>query len=240
MTGSSARPSSASDIVSDSESPSLQAQDLHLWLCSRDRVDNSDVFKRTVLSRYVGISPQDMQFAEGEHGKPELVGAALQFNLSHSGDWLACAVTAGTPVGVDLERCKTERASVKVARRFFREEEAVLLENSSGDSMAERFYDFWTLKEAAVKARGGALAPGLSAHGFSVDFAGADNEAGRITATATDTARYVLLDPVVGYRVALCWMGAAQLPPRLGLYELHEGGRVVTVRANLRASNLPD
>jgi phosphopantetheine--protein transferase-like protein len=224
--------------LSDADRLLLESQDLHLWLCSRDRIDSSDSFKRTVLSHYTGVLPQDLQFAEGEHGKPELVDAALQFNLSHSGDWLACAVTAGTPVGVDLERCKPERASVKVARRFFREEEAVLLENSSGASMAERFFDFWTLKEAAVKARGGALAPGLSAHGFSVDFNGADNEAGRITATASDKARYVLLDPVVGYRVALCWMGAAELLPRLGLYELHDSGRVAPVKAHLRASSV--
>lgn len=217
----------------------LKAQDLHLWLCSRERVTNSDAFKRTVLSRYAGMPPQDLEFEEGEHGKPELVGTSLQFNLSHSGDWLACAVTAGTPVGVDLERCRPERASVKVARRFFRDEEAELLENSSGSSMAERFYDFWTLKEAAVKARGGALAPGLAAHGFSLDYSEAQQDGGRITATATDTARYVLLDPVVGYRVALCWMGAAR-PPRLGLFELDHGGDVAHLPATLRASNLPD
>lgn len=225
-------------------SPSLEARDLHLWLCSRDRVDSSDSFKRTVLSRYAGTSPEALQFAEGDHGKPELIGSALplQFNLSHSGEWLVCAVTAGTPVGVDVEQCRPERASLKVARRFFRAEEADLLEDSRGDAVAERFYDFWTLKEAAVKARGGALAPGLAAHGFALEFPGgyAVSDGGRIVAMETDTARYVLLDPVVGYRVALCWMGAGQLSPRLGLFELGERGEVAPLPAVLRASNLPD
>lgn len=225
-------------------SPSLEARDLHLWLCSRDRVDSSDTFKRTVLSRYAGTSAAALQFAEGDHGKPELIGAAhpLQFNLSHSGEWLVCAVTASTPVGVDLEQCRPERASLKVARRFFSAEEADLLENSSGDAVAERFYDYWTLKEAAVKARGGALAPGLATHGFALEFPGGEaaSDGGRIVAMAADTARYVLLDPVAGYRLALCWMGADQLSPRLGLFELRERGEVAPITATLRASNLPD
>lgn len=219
--------------------PSLGAQDLHLWLCSRDRVKDSDAFKRGVLARYAGTAPGTLQFAQGEHGKPELVGAArpLAFNLSHSGDWLACAVTAGTTIGVDLERCRPERASMKVVRRFFREEEAALLERSSDALKPERFYDFWTLKEAAVKARGGALAPGLSAHGFTLDFPRTGS--GRITATAVDTARYLLLDPVPGYRLALCWMGPAGGSPRLDLFQLLEGDEVAPLEAVLRASNLP-
>ena len=216
-------------------------QDLHLWLCSRERVDGSDTFKRGVLARYAGTAPEALQFSEGEHGKPRLVNAGrpLEFNLSHSGDWLVCAVTAGTTVGVDLERCRPERASMKVARRFFREQEAALLEKSSDASMVEHFYDFWTLKEAAIKARGEALAPGLSAYGFTLEYPDGDGESGRITATATDAARYVLLDPLAGYRVALCWLGAADQAPRLGLFEWREGGEAAPVTTALRASNLP-
>ena len=226
------------------KNPPLEARDLHLWLCARDRVDSSDMFKRTVLSRYAGIAPESLQFAEGDHGKPELVGAplTLQFNLSHSGEWLACAVSAGTPVGVDVEQCRPERASLKVARRFFREEEADILESSSGDAVAERFYDYWTLKEAAVKARGGALAPGLAEHGFTLEFPDRQDvrDRGRIVATPADTARYALLDPVAGYRVALCWLGADRMSPRLALFELCERGEVASLPASLRASNLSD
>jgi len=96
----------------------------------------------------------------------------------------------------------------------------------------------WTLKEAAVKARGEALAPGLSAHGFSLDYAQEGSHAtGPITVTtsATDNARYLLLDPLAGYRAALCWMDV--VPPRLSVYELHDGDGVTLLQVSLRAGN---
>ena len=101
MTGSLAKPSSAFDLSPDTPSdgcPPLAERDLHLWLCPRDRLSSSDEFKRCVLARYAGVAPPDLQFVLNDHGKPTLVGAAhtLDFNLSHSGDWLTCAVTAGT------------------------------------------------------------------------------------------------------------------------------------------------
>lgn len=219
----------------------LASQDLHLWLCAREHTDSSDEFKRSVLSRYTGTAPGALQFEEGEHGKPGLVGIErpLDFNLSHSGDWLACAVSGGVPVGVDIEFCNPKRVSLKVARRFFREEEAAWLERSDEDSRAQRFFDFWTLKEAAVKARGDALAPGLSAHGFDLAFVEEASTRGRIEALSLDGARYLLLDPVAGYRLAACWMGESKLSPRLALFELREGGDVQEKAVPLRASNLP-
>jgi len=223
----------------------LQERDLHLWLSSRKDVTSSDGFKRAVLSRYTGVAPERLRFAEGEHGKPALEGIAgtLQFNLSHSGDWLACAVTAAAPVGVDLELCNPDRVSLRVARRYFRAVEADLLDVSEGDLRAQRFYDFWTLKEAAVKARGEALAPGLSAHGFGLAYPDAQGSVtGRITATvaaAADPAHYILLDPLPDYRMALCWLGPAHLSPRLHVYELLDGSERERSSVALRARSMP-
>jgi phosphopantetheine--protein transferase-like protein len=225
--------------------PALGVQDVHLWLCSRDRFSCSDAFKRNVLARYIGVAPSDLDFEVNEHGKPSLAGESfdLDFNLSHSGDWLACAVTAGTPVGVDLELCNPDRVSLKVARRFFRGEEATVLESYSGAQQADRFYDFWTLKEAAVKARGEALAPGLVSHGFELclpaDAGGAD---GHITATAPDapeTTHYCLLSPLPGYRLAICWRSEMRLLPQLNVFELGEKDAVAELALPLRASSRP-
>jgi hypothetical protein len=225
--------------------PVLEERDLHLWFCARGVVTGSDEFKRTILSRYAGISPEALRFEQGEHGKPHLVGTAreMQFNLSHSGDWLACAVTGGAPVGVDLELCNPDRVSMRVARRFFREEEFSVLEGCDGRLLTDRFYDFWTLKEAAVKARGEALAPGLSAHGFRLEYPDSgSHENGRISvvpSVAADGAHYFLLDPLSGYRAAVCWMGAAHLPPLVDLYELRVGGDVAQMKVPLRAGTCP-
>jgi len=218
-------------------------RDVHLWLCSRDRIASSDDFKRRVLSRYAAVAPPDWQFVLNEHGKPALATAthALDFNLSHSGDWLACAVTAGSPVGVDLEYRNSRRATMKVARRFFREEEvAALLVCSGAAGQRDRFYDFWTLKEAAVKARGESLVPGLRSRGFELNFRpDLERQSARIavtTADVADIAHYCLLDPLAGYRVAICWLSATRLPPRLQVFELREGDERIEMTVPLRAS----
>ena len=245
MTGSSAKAFSASDSSPGSLRegvPSLGAQDVHLWLCSRDRVTDSDEFKRLVLSRYASVEPSDWQFSLNVQGKPGLVGSAhaLDFNLSHTGDWLVCAVTAGTPVGVDLEFCNPDREVMKLARRFFRQEEVAALQACSKDRQGDQFYDFWTLKEAAVKARGEALVPGLESRGFALTYrAGSVLEGGRITVTTpddADTAHYGLLDPLPQYRLAICWLPGVPLKPQLQLFELSEGGEVAELIVPLRAS----
>jgi len=215
---------------------------VHLWLCCRTQIANSDDFKRRVLSRYAAVAPSDLQFVLNEHGKPALAEAthALEFNLSHSGEWLACAVTAGSPVGVDLEYRHSRRATMKVARRFFREEEVAALQVCRGARQRDRFYDFWTLKEAAVKARGETLVPGLRSRGFELSFRpGLERETARIavtTADVADMAHYCLLDPLAGYRVAICWLSTARLPPLLQVFELREGDERIQMTVPLRAS----
>jgi 4'-phosphopantetheinyl transferase len=229
----------------DARAGSLGERDVHLWLCCRDQIASSDDFKRRVLSRYAAMAPCDLQFVLNEHGKPALADGmhVLEFNLSHSGDWLACVVTAGSSVGVDLEYRQSRRASMKVARRFFREEEVAALQVCRGAQQRDRFYDFWTLKEAAVKARGETLVPGLRSRGFELSFRpGLERETASIAVTTEDVAdlaHYCLLDPLKGYRVAICWLSATRLPPLLQVFELREGDERIEMTVPLRACTWP-
>ncbi len=139
---------------------------------------------------------------------------------------------------------------MKLARRFFRQEEADALQDCSATLQRDRFYDLWTLKEAAVKARGEALVPGLQARGFALTFpsspAGGSGRIAVTTAGAADTAHYCLLDPLAAYRVAVCWLSTTALLPQLRVFELHEGDEVIELSVPLRAcscgrlSALPD
>ena len=242
MTASSARPSSASERPLP-----LDGEDLHLWFCRADAVADSAALVRTVLSGYAAPEAGAWQFARGEHGKPSLVGAPrpLDFNLSDSGDWRVCAVTAGTAVGVDLEHCDPRRDVMKLARRFFDPAEVAALEACrSADGQRDRFYDYWTLKEARVKAHGGALGPALASLAFELDFpAGAPaGEPGRIAETrpgASSGDHYCLLEPVPGYRLATCWQRPAGVLPRLRLFQWCplEGARAVL--RPVRAASAP-
>ena len=152
MTAPSAKKSSDSEAL-----PPPAADQVHLWLATRDAVTDSDGLTRAVLSRYTGCPPASLAFARGPHGKPQLLGGAraLSFNLSDSGPWLALAVSGAAAVGVDLEFCDPARDVLKLARRCFRAAEIADMEAREGARLLDRFYDYWTLKEAGVKAVGG-------------------------------------------------------------------------------------
>ena len=131
---------------------------------------------RTSLSRYADIEPQDWRFQRGKYGRPEIVspsGAAadgspgaliaahgsppLRFNLSHSGGLVACLVTLGVDVGVDVESTQRDLDMVRLAARFFSPEEAGVVRSLAGPEQRERFFAYWTLKEAYLKACGRGL-----------------------------------------------------------------------------------
>jgi 4'-phosphopantetheinyl transferase len=192
------------------------------------------------------VLPADWTFGRSEHGKPYLTGPAktLDFNLSHSGDWLACAVTAGVPVGVDIEHCNprhnAQRNVMTLARRFFRAEEVAALASCEPGQQRDRFYDLWTLKESAVKARGGVLVSGLDSRGFNVACSSDPaSGCGRIALTTpddTDTAHYCLWHIQAQYRLALCWLPDAPLLPIVQVFELCDGDVARACNTPLRAS----
>ena len=209
----------------------LGARDLHLWLCASAAISSTDHFKRSVLSHYAPLAPTAWRFTRGEHGKPVLVDPPrpLAFNLSDSVDWLVCAVTAGTPVGVDIEYCDPERDVMKLARRFFRSAEIAALEALTREQQLARFYDYWTLKEARVKAHGVALGLELERSGFQLDLAPGEQAGGGLMRIAQDPlhdamAHACLLEPIAHYRLATCWLRPDDFPPRVQLYELQASG----------------
>ncbi|CAA0126201.1 4'-phosphopantetheinyl transferase Sfp [Halioglobus japonicus] len=217
----------------------LDERDIHVWRSSREQVSSSDAFKRRVLSRYAEVAPEDWQFGVGKQGKPYLLDApcALDFNVSHSGEWLVCAVTAGTPVGVDVEEAKSTRDVMTLAQRFFREEEVAALAACRAAEQCDRFYDLWTLKEAAVKARGEQLLFGLDSRGFALA-----PPAGIALTTPGDgtTAQYLLLDLLPGYRLAICWLPETQLQAKLQVFDCCDSGAVRAQQPPLRARTPQD
>lgn len=81
---------------------------------------------RSILSRYLSLTPQHLRFRYGPNGKPALRNdrpTRLHFNLAHSGDWAVYAVTQANELGVDVERvCQLTEAQL-IARRCFSVEE---------------------------------------------------------------------------------------------------------------------
>ena len=138
----------------------LRAERFH-FRRDRQRYMAGRALLRTVLARYVGGDPRDLEFSTGPHGKPELVGSTLRFNVSHSGDLFLLAVTYGREVGVDVEEMRDHLPFEMLADHYFDPEDAWDLRMLNASEKACRFYDLWTGTEARLKASGAGLSQGV-------------------------------------------------------------------------------
>jgi 4'-phosphopantetheinyl transferase len=147
------------------------------------------VMARHLLSARCGVPPEQFQFVENEHGRPEIAHPASEcarcFNLSHSGGLVACVIGDLLQVGVDLERLDRPPVDRRVIQRYCSADEQTALADMPEALRHERFLELWTLKESYVKARGTGLTLPLSRISFhigvegpgDVSFGGLDDEA---------------------------------------------------------------
>lgn len=99
------------------------------------------------------LGTDDVLIAPG--GKPHLPGGP-EFSLSHSGDYAVLA-TSETPVGVDIERVRTENFDGLARVAFHPAERAALV---CSNHPMDTFFALWTLKESYMKADGRGFAMG--------------------------------------------------------------------------------
>ena len=88
----------------------------------------------------------DVELHYGDNGKPYLTDEGHFFNISHSGDYVVCAIS-DADIGVDVEGFSPVRPAV--LRRCFIEDEQQWIGNDP-----ERFFRLWTMKEAYMKLLG--------------------------------------------------------------------------------------
>ena len=132
---------------------------------------------RTILGRYLEVEPAALQFSYGRYGKPALTKRfttrPINFNLSHSGEFMLLAVTSGREVGIDIELINPEFATSEVAERFFSRREILSLRSQARQLQTGGFFNCWTRKEAYIKARGEGLSLPLHQFDVSLEPAGA-------------------------------------------------------------------
>jgi 4'-phosphopantetheinyl transferase len=120
---------------------------------------------RRVLAERLGGTPGSIQIAPGHNRRPALTGDSarmapeIDFNLSSTPGFIACAVASGVRVGVDVELPASRRG---------RDADLELIEDrvlspaerqwlTRQESPETGFYRLWTLKEAIAKADGEGL-----------------------------------------------------------------------------------
>lgn len=116
---------------------------------------------RKILGLYLGEEPHRLRFEYTLQGKPLLGSEAgydgLRFNLSHSGRFALYAITRGQNIGIDIERIRYDISVDQIARRFFSQGEINSLERIHEEMRNELFFQYWTRKEALLKAMGEGL-----------------------------------------------------------------------------------
>ncbi|MEO6628877.1 MAG: 4'-phosphopantetheinyl transferase superfamily protein [Aquihabitans sp.] len=126
--------------------------DLH-----RNRYAAGRLALRELLGRYLDLAPSDVRFVYSDHGKPEVPGVALRFNVAHSDDLAVIALTEQDRLGVDVERLRDLPDIEGVARSIFSERELDTFRALPDSSKTSGFFTCWTRKEAYVKAIGEGL-----------------------------------------------------------------------------------
>lgn len=116
---------------------------------------------RQILGAYLQKPPHALRFQYSNNGKPILASASgddsLQFNLSHSDDMVLYAFTRNRNIGIDLERIQADVDIEQIASRFFAEAELNSIEQEPESKRNELFFQYWTRKEALIKATGEGL-----------------------------------------------------------------------------------
>lgn len=93
-------------------------------------------------------------FELGDNGKPFLTGKDA-FNISHSRDVVALAITRAAYVGVDVEQLDRIDEPEKLLDMVCHpRERAWVLAKEPGDARSHAFLTCWTRKEAVLKAAG--------------------------------------------------------------------------------------
>lgn len=131
------------------------ARDRHIYTITRALV-------RTTLSRYAPVHPSAWVFTADPHGRPQIavshpLANRIVFNVSHTAGLIALAIRWDLAVGVDVENVRERQTALEVVDTFFSVEERRALAGLPPASLHDRFFEYWTLKESYVKARGRGL-----------------------------------------------------------------------------------
>ncbi len=186
---------------------------------------------RGALTEAGGLPAEAWRFVAEPFGKPRIDPAlgrdGLGFNLSHTKGLVACAVTRGAEIGIDVELIEARRSGLDVADHFFSAAEVELLRATPPARQLRTFFRLWTLKETLIKTTGEGLQRALRSFSFTLDpvtvaFAPDDpDEAARW--------RFWELEPTAHHAMALAIRQEPPRPMRLVTTALRVGsdGRIL-------------
>lgn len=159
-----------------------------------------EILSRRMIAEELGISIGCIEFEKNKYGKPYLkYFLKLDFNISHSGDFVVCAMD-NNPIGIDVEKIKYIEYE-KIAKEFFSLSEFDYITKKDSDDCLNKFYEIWTLKESYTKCCGHGLSIPLKS--FSMD----KDKIGNVKVTCDgkySLHKFKTFDIGLQYKVAVC------------------------------------
>jgi len=127
----------------------------------RERYITSHFILRKALAQYLHVTPEEVAYQYGKHGKPGLSEALLKsrklsFNMSHIGDFALYAFSRH-PVGIDLEKIRPLMDMQATEEYVLTGTEKKYLRSTDDSERLATFYDTWVRKEAVLKGLGTGL-----------------------------------------------------------------------------------
>ncbi len=130
---------------------------IDVWVCA-EPAERSGAVVQEALRRYPGVCDAGARYERDAHGRPSVRGHGnLRISVSHTEGALLVAIAARGRVGVDIERVR-ERGLVRLRYHALTGPERDELERHAAARQTEVFLNYWTRKEALLKAAGFGLA----------------------------------------------------------------------------------
>ncbi|MBK9177020.1 MAG: 4'-phosphopantetheinyl transferase superfamily protein [Flavobacteriales bacterium] len=107
---------------------------------------------RDVLGRVTDTEATAIRYERGPFGKPSLADRGPHFNFSDTKDAVLIGLCADEPIGVDLETMGRAVDHAAVSNHYFTPEE--IAEIGQSPDAKRLFLEYWTRKEAILKASG--------------------------------------------------------------------------------------
>ncbi len=179
-----------------------------------------------------GIAKDKQKIRLTEFGKPVLAIPSesyppyqpCHFNVSHSGEWVVCAID-NQPIGIDVEQWITDRPNsfqdsdtyqgeydklftsieidyLKNGQQDTRQQDITQQNTIQKDTMLQRFYRLWTLKESYLKAIGTGLS--RSTQSFSVKVMDNHHAQLWIDGYLQNDWHFYSFEPAKGYICSVC------------------------------------
>lgn len=146
---------------------------------------------RSLLAKYLRVTPAEVDLQRSEHGKPHLAegqDSRIRFNLSASQGFAIYAVSLDREVGIDIERIDENFAWRDISKVFFTLCEQDIISRLPATKQSQAFFEIWTRKESILKAIGTGLRFNPSHINVAEDYA-----LGRVTALRHDNRLWKLI-----------------------------------------------